>query len=205
MCASRRSRTRRASRRPAIRSSTRCCRSTSRTAFPQRTAWRSASAHAPRAGASSRSAPRSSGRSSTPPRAMASSARGDGLATQRIGPSTHAPHRRRDPLRHARARHEPLRAAARVCRRRDARPDRRGAERARLPHPRVRRFGVSRARDVPIRAIHSVRGVNQSAPITFFVNHNSHRVSETAGLDQPHLTGTPVAAQSPSRRCTDAG
>ena len=76
--------------------------------------------------------------------------------------SVHAPpHRRRHSLGHSRAGLEPLCLTKCVCRRGDARPHRRGAERARVPHPRVRRFGVSRAHDVPIRAIHSVRGVNK--------------------------------------------
>src|SRR5262249_30901626 len=45
-----------------------------------------------------------------------------------------------DPLRHPRARYQPLRATACVHRRRAARAGERGAGRAGLPHPRVRRF-----------------------------------------------------------------
>ena len=91
---------------------------------------------------------------------------GDAIATQRIGPSTHL--RVVDAI--LSGTHEPgsshYALLKCVCGRRDARPHRCSAERARIPHPRVRRFGVSRAHDVPIRAIHRARGVNQS-PITF--------------------------------------
>src|SRR5437588_752381 len=49
-------------------------------------------------------------------------------------------------LRHARTRHEPLRVAARLPRRRDAPTHERGVGRARLPDARVRRLGSDRAR-----------------------------------------------------------
>ena len=69
---------------------------------------------------SSRSAPPSCARSSTPPRATGSCAPGTGVADQRVGPSQPAARRRCHPLRHARARQQPLPAAARVRGRRHA-------------------------------------------------------------------------------------
>ena len=72
--ASPRSRTPPASRRPATRSWMRCCRSTSRTAFPQRTAAAMREARRRAAVGSSRSAPPSCGRWSTRRRATGSSA-----------------------------------------------------------------------------------------------------------------------------------
>ena len=98
------------------------------------------------AAASSRSARPSCARSSTRRATRGGVRAGAGIADQRSAPRTRL--RVVDALltRHARAGHEPLRAAARVRRRRDARARRRGARVARLPHARVRRLDADRAR-----------------------------------------------------------
>ena len=96
---------------------------------------------------------------------------GDGLATQRIGAGDPLARRRCDPLRHPRARHQPLRVAARVRGRRDAGPRERRTGRARLPHARVRRFGPDRAkrgrddeRSWGVRSRSSSSGASSRAP-----------------------------------------
>ncbi len=74
---------------------------------------------------------------------------GDGVARGRIGRGTTAPRRRCDPDRRASARRKPFRAPAGLRRRCGAERHLRGPRRARLPHPRVRRFRADRTPALP--------------------------------------------------------